>query len=88
MVYGHWASSPVNALYVGNTFAGDHFSDLLSRQYPEALFISWQGKLVDWHKERSWGKLLDRADPAKCPYFTEGIYRVRSATSQKSTSAP
>jgi hypothetical protein len=59
LVYGHWASSPVNALYVGNRFADGRLSDILAEKYPRSFFVSWNGQLADWTTEGlDWTSLL------------------------------
>jgi len=59
LVFGHWASSPVNALYVGNGFTEGRFSRLLARRHKGLFFISWVGSLADWESEGiDWSRFL------------------------------
>jgi hypothetical protein len=59
IVYGHWASSPANALYFGNSTVDGRLSAILAQCNPDAFFIPLDGKLVDWKtQELNWREFL------------------------------
>jgi hypothetical protein len=59
VVYGHWASSPANALYFGNSTVDGRLSAILAQCNPGAFFIPLDGKLVDWKTEElNWREFL------------------------------